>query len=137
MKQKRQERINWRVFGIFCDVLHGFANALGIGKSCIGNIRSIGRHVSNTFVMVSVRYLPREVRNEESGVKNQSKTVIEDLGWGECHVTTFMCENPDTRTEKSLEESVQSPESKTQRVVRYVERSNEVVEDVESEGDKH
>ena len=49
----------------------------------------------------------REVRDQQRGMQNKSHRVVEDLGRRESHVTTFMCEDPDSCHIEALKNSVE------------------------------
>jgi len=87
--------------------------------------------VASGLVVLAVGNLPREVRNKKCRVKDPANGVIDGLGRRERLMAALVCKNPDTSTEKTLKESVASPESRTNRHAWYRLGSDIVVEDVE------
>jgi len=64
-------------------------------------------------------------------VKDPTDSVVQCLGWGESLVTTLVGKNPDTGTEKTLENGVECPETSSEGHAWNVLWCDIVVEDVE------
>lgn len=75
----------------------------------LGNEDHVLLQVSGGVVVLSVGNLPGEVGNQQRAVKDPSNGVVENLGLREGLVTTLVSENPDSSSEKSLGESIDSP----------------------------
>lgn len=66
-------------------------------------------HVAGELVVTVVRELPREVRDHESGVTEESDSVVQFLVLGEGAVTTLMAQDPETGADEALDEPVGAP----------------------------
>lgn len=91
----------------------------------------VSLHVARCLVVLAVRNLPAEVRNEEGRMQDPSDSVVEDLGCAEGLVTTFVSQNPNTSGEKTLHDAIQPPECHTDRGLRNVLWRHVVMEQVE------
>ena len=67
-------------------------------------------------------------------MKDPTDSVVQCLGWGESLVTTLVGKNPDTGTEKTLENGVECPETSSEGHVWNSLGGDIVVEDVEGDG---
>ena len=63
------------------------------------------------LVMLAVRDLPREIRDTECGMQNETNSVVQRFRFGKCLVTTFMSNDPHARHDETLNDGEDSPES--------------------------
>jgi hypothetical protein len=68
-------------------------------------------HVSGSLVVLSVGDLPAEVGDEERRVENPAGDVVDEAGVRESTVATLVSNDPETGTEKTLENSIDGPET--------------------------
>ena len=108
------------------------ANSRGIGFTRLGNEHHVTGHVGSRLVVLAVGDFPGEIWDQQRRVEDETDGVVEDLGWREGLVTTLVGQNPDTRTEQTLENGVQSPQSRTNRQRRDILGSHIVVEYIKS-----
>lgn len=78
------------------------------------NEHHISVHVASSLVVLRVGEFPGEVRNEPERVQNPTNGVIDQTRVGEGLVTTLVGQNPNTSTEKSLDDGVCGPSSESQ-----------------------
>ena len=107
------------------------SNTGGVLLTGLWDENHITLHVSSGFVVLAVGNLPGEVRDEKGRVTNPASGVVENLRGRERLVTTLVSENPETGTEKALDDSVESPEPSANWGGRNVFWSNESVEENE------
>lgn len=115
--------------------MDGPANARGILGASLGDEDHVTGDVTGGLVVLSVGDLPREVRDEQSRVTDPTNGVVQLLRRREGLVTALVSQNPDTGTEETLENGVQPPQSKPQRVGRHVLGGHKVLEDIEDGGE--
>lgn len=92
----------------------------------------VAGHVAGGLVVLGVRDLPREVRDEKSRVTNPADGVVQRLAWRERLVAALVREDPETGAEQTLQEGVHSPESESRWVGWHVFWRAELVEESES-----
>lgn len=115
----------------------GPANARSILGASLGDEDHVTSDVTGGLVVLSVGNLPREVRNEQSRMADPTDSVVQPLGRRERLVTTLVGQYPDTGTEETLENGVQPPQSKPERIRRHVLGGHKVLEDIEDGGESN
>lgn len=88
-------------------------------------------HVAGGLVVLAMADLPAEVWNEKSRVADPPHSVVEGLAGREGLVATLVSKDPEASTEKTLHDSVGSPEHHSRWVRRNVFGCAEGVEEVE------
>lgn len=126
---------DWSLLGQLVDLMDHLANSGGIIIASLGNEDHITLHVSGGLVVLSVGDLPGEVRDQESRVADQAGSIVENLGWRERLVAALVCKNPETSSEKPLDDGVDSPQRSTNWCEGDVLWSHEVVEKRECDGE--
>lgn len=94
-----------------------------------GNKDHVTLHVSGSLVVLSVGDLPAEVGDEERRVEDPAGDVVDKARVGESTVATLVSDDPETGTEKTLENSVDSPETSAGGSARDVLGGHIVVPD--------
>jgi hypothetical protein len=113
-------------------LVDGSAGAGSKDLTGLGDEDHVTLHVAGSLVVLAVADLPAEVRDEKSRVAEPTNEVVQSLAVGEGLVTTLVGKNPETGTDKTLNDGVESPESPTSTVGGNDLGSNELVEEVES-----
>jgi hypothetical protein len=113
-------------------LMDGSAGAGSKDLTGLGDEDHVTLHVAGSLVVLAVADLPAEVRDEKSRVAEPTNEVVQSLAVGEGLVTTLVGKNPETGTDKTLNDGVESPESPTSTVGGNDLGSNELVEEVES-----
>ena len=116
----------------FVHLVDGSASAGSEDLTGLGDEDHVTLHVAGGLVVLAVADLPAEVRDEKSRVAEPTNEVVQSLAVGEGLVTTLMGKNPETSTDKTLDDGVESPESPTSTVRGNDLGSNELVEEIES-----
>lgn len=101
-----------------------------------GDKDHITLHVSSSLVVLSVRDLPAEVGDKESGVENPAGDIVDEARVGEGAVTALVGQNPDTGGKKTLKDGVDSPEASSDRGRGDVFGSDKVVPDGKGRAEK-
>lgn len=81
--------------------------------SGLRNENHISVHVASSLVVLRVRELPGEVWNEPERVQHPTNSVVDDSGVRESRVATLVGQNPDTSTEKTLDDGICGPSSES------------------------
>lgn len=122
MSDKKDQADNRGVFSHVEEVLdflldsgHDLRVLLSGGNEC-----GVLFHVVCVSVVASMRILPREVRNAQETVQNESEGVVDSAVVEHGLVATFVSQNPDTDKNETLEDAVESPQSAPQSEERYV-----------------
>jgi hypothetical protein len=121
--------------GLLHELVHLVDGSAGAGSedlASLGDEDHVTLHVAGGLVVLAVADLPAEVRDEESRVAEPTDKVVQDLAVGEGLVTTLVGKNPETGTDKTLDDGVESPESPASTVRGNDLGSDELVEEVES-----
>lgn len=113
-------------------LVDGSASAGSEDLTGLGDEDHVTLHVAGGLVVLAVADLPAEVRDEKSRVAEPTNKVVQDLAVGEGLVTTLVGKDPETGTDHTLDDGVESPESPTSGVRGNVLGSDELVEEVES-----
>lgn len=87
--------------------------------------------MAGRLVMLSVRNLPGEIGDEESGVTEPSYRIIESLGRRKGLMSTLVCQDPEPGTEQSLYKGIDCPKNTPDRRGRHIFGGQECVEEVE------
>lgn len=116
-------------------LVHLVDGSAGAGSEDLASLRHedhVALHVASGLVVLAVADLPGEVGDEESRVAEPTDKVVEGLAIGERLVTALVGKNPETGTDETLDDSVESPQSPTNAVGGNVLGSDKFVEEVES-----
>lgn len=65
--------------------------------------------------------LPRIVRNQKQTVKNVSNRVLEGLVFGESTMSTFVCQNPESHSNRTSDGGIGGPNWPSQNVFWWKE----------------
>jgi hypothetical protein len=114
------------------ELVNSVTDSASVDLTGLGKEDHVALHVTSGLVVLAVRDLPREVRDEKSRVENPANGVVEGLGGREGLVTTLVCNNPKTGTEQALEDGVEGPETSSNGGGGNVLGSNKVVSKSES-----
>jgi len=95
---------------------HGVRAAACLG----GNKGSVLLHMVGVSVMSSMAVFPREVRNTQEAVHDETECVVGSTVVEHGLVTALVGQNPDTDKNESLEDTVEGPESTSQSESRCV-----------------
>lgn len=106
---------DWRVRSNLLEDRSTFV--LDEGVSSLWNENHVSVHVASSLVVLRVGEFPGEVRNEPERVQNPTDGVVDQTGIREGLVTTLVSQNPDTGTEKTLDDGVCGPSSESQAAV--------------------
>lgn len=100
---------NWSLLSHLVDFVHGLSNPARVLLTSLRYEHHVAVHVAGRLVVLAVRDLPREVRDEEARVYNPTNGVVESLGRRKRLVTTFVGQHPQTCGEKALQDCVDGP----------------------------
>lgn len=103
---------NWRVRSNFLEDVS--TSVLDENISSLRNEYHVSVHVASSLVVLRVRELPGEVRNEPERVQNPTNGVVNQTGVREGLVTTLVGQNPQTSTKKTLDNGVCGPSCESQ-----------------------
>lgn len=123
------------LLGQLVDFVDGFANTAGVFSSGLWHKDHVALHVASGFVVLAVRDLPGEVRDEQGGVADQTDSVVEDLGGGERLMTALVSQNPQAGAEKTLNKGIDEPQGGAGWGERHILWCDELVE--EGKGDAY
>lgn len=93
------------------ELVQGTTSTGSILLAGLGDENHVTGKVTSGLVVLSVGDLPGEVRHEQERVADPANGVVQHLGGGESLVTTLVGQDPDTGTDETLDDSVQSPQS--------------------------
>lgn len=113
-------------------LVHGSAGAGSEDIAGLGDEDHVALHVAGGLVVLSVADLPAEVRDEKGGVAEPADKVVQGLAVREGLVAALVGKNPETGTDKTLDDGVESPQTPTDAVRGNVLGSDKLVEEVES-----
>lgn len=130
------EGSNRSLFSQLVELVNGTADASGVNGPRLGNEDHVTLHVAGSLVVLAVGNLPGEVGDKEKGVADPADGVVEDLVGREGLVAALVGQNPQTSTEETLEDGVQSPEQYTSRHRGHRLRGHVFVEYVEGSGQR-
>jgi hypothetical protein len=116
----------------FRNLVDSLADVRGILLASLGYEDHIAAEVTGGFVVLAVGDLPGKVRHQEGRVKDPANGVVENFGRRESLVAAFVSQNPHSSAEKTLHESVQSPQTRAQVDIGHGLRGHIIVEEVES-----
>ena len=122
---------DWGLLGKLSQLISSPSNSRRILLASLGNENHISVKVSGRLVVLAMRYLPREVWNQECRVTDEADGVVERLGGRERLVATFVGHDPQTSTKTPLDESIESPSNSTDATRRNVGGSPEDVKQKE------
>jgi len=113
-------------------LVDGSAGAGSEDLAGLGDEDHVTLHVAGGLVVLAVADFPAEVRDEKSRVAEPTNGVVQGLAVREGLVTALVGKNPETGTDKTLDDGVESPESPASTVRGNVLGSDKLVEEVES-----
>jgi hypothetical protein len=116
-------------------LVHLVDGSAGAGSEDLASLRHedhVALHVAGGLVVLAVGDLPGEVGNEESRVAEPTNKVVQGLAVRERLVTALVGKNPETGTDETLDDSVESPQTPTDTIGGNVLGSDKFVEEVES-----
>lgn len=87
--------------------------------------------VAGCLVVLAMRDLPGEVRDQQGRVQDPSDSVVQLLRWGERLVTTLVGDDPEASAKETLDEGVQGPETSSHGKGGNCLRRHVIVEDGE------
>ena len=122
---------DWGLLGQLSQLMSSPSNTRRILLAGLGDENHISFEVSGRLVVLAMRDLPREVRNQECRVADEADSVVECLGGRKRLVATFVGHNPQTSTKTPLDESIESPSNCTDATRRNVGGSPEYVKEKE------
>lgn len=125
-------RGNWGFLHQFIELVDRLANARSELIPGLGDENHVTSNVTGGLVVLSVRDLPREVRDEQGRMTDPANSIVQPLGRREGLVTTLVSQHPDTRPEHTLDNGVQPPEDYPKGRGGHIFGSHEVVEDIEN-----
>ena len=97
---------DWSFLGQFMKLVKHVAHARAELLAVFRYEDHIALHVTGSLVVLAVGDFPREIWDEQCRVADPTNCVIENLGGGERLVTAFMCQNPDTSGNHTLNNCV-------------------------------
>ena len=110
-----KERGDRGILGELVELVSELAKTRSVDLFC-GRVEDhVTVKIAGGLVVLAVGDLPRKVWDKKCRVKDPANRVVDGLGRRERLVTALVCKNPDTSAEKTLKESVASPESSTNR----------------------
>ena len=112
------------------ELVDGLADAGGILAAGLGDKDHVTGQVTGGLVVLAVRDLPGEVRDQKQGVADPANSVVQHLGRREGLVTALMGQHPHTGSNETLNDSVDRPESHTSRHGGDGLRGDIVVEEI-------
>ena len=115
----------------FVHLVDGSASAGSEDLTGLGDEDHVTLHVAGGLVVLAVGDLPGEVGDEESRVAEPTNEVVQGLAVRERLVTALVGKNPETGTDETLNDSVESPQTPTNGVGGNVLGSDKFVEKVE------
>lgn len=116
-------------------LMRKFADPASIDLASLRHEDHVTLHVASGLVVLAVGDFPREIRDQESRVADPSNRVVDDLGRRESLVATLVSEHPQSRSEKTLHESIQGPKTRADRSRGDILGSYELVEDEKGRGE--
>ena len=116
-------------------LVYGLADTGGKLITGLGDEHHVTGKVASGLVVLAVGDLPGEVRHEQKRVADPADGVVQHLGGGEGLVAALVGQDPDTGSEETLDDGVQSPEDDAGRQQRNGLRGDIVVEEVEDGGE--
>ena len=112
------------------------APSRGVFVARRGHKHHVPLKVARGFVVLAVRDLPGEVRDEQQRVADPPDGVVEGLGRRERLVAALVGQDPQARAEEALDEGIQCPESASCQLRRNGFGGDVVVEEVEGYGQR-
>jgi hypothetical protein len=101
------------------ELVHLVDGSASAGSEDLASLRHenhVALHVASGLVVLAVADLPGEVRDEESRVAEPTDKVVQGLAVRERLVTALVGKNPETGTNETLDDGVDSPETPTDTV---------------------
>lgn len=118
------------LFGQLGQLVNHTADPVGVLLAGAGHKDHVTLNVASGLVVLAVRHLPAEVRNEQARVENPADSVVDGLGGRESLVATLMGKNPEAGAKETLEHRVNGPEASASRLRGNVLWRYVVVENV-------
>ena len=132
------DKVEGCCYGSLLGELVDFMEELAITRSIIFSRRGDEDHVSlevtSGLVVFAMRDLPRKIWHQQSRMAYETDSIVESLAGGERLVSAFVGQDPQSSTEKSLHERVDSPQTCSYRHRWYIHRSDEAIREVEDRG---
>lgn len=123
--------------GLLEELVHLVEQGTGAGGVLLarpGHKDHVTLHVAGGLVVLAVADLPAEVGDEESRVADPANGVVQGLAGRERLVTALVGKDPETGSDKTLNDGVAGPEKGAKAVGGNVFRSAELVEGGENGG---
>ena len=117
--------------GQFGQLVGVLANPRGVLFPRLGDVDHVLGDVAGRLVVLAVRDLPREVRDQEGGVADPTDCVVQCLRVGEGLVTALVSHDPQAGPEQTLDEGVERPQASSDGRRGDVLGGHVVVEEVE------
>lgn len=131
LAKEHHEGVDGGLFSQLRKFMDELAKTRGLLLASAGNKNHVTLHVASGLVVLAMRHLPAEVRDKQSRVNDPADNVVVKLGGGEGAVAAFVSQNPETRSEETLQEGIQAPKNEAYRVRGDRLGRHEVVEEVE------
>lgn len=84
-----------------------------INFTCFWKKYHIPFHMACALMVLAMRDLPGEVRNQQRRMQHPTRGIVQAFGLRKGLVATFVSDDPETGSEKTLQESVNGPETES------------------------
>lgn len=125
---------NWSLLHQFAQLVCSLADTRSIVLPGLGNENHVASQVSSSLVVLSVRDLPREVRDQQERMAEPTDGVIQDFVRRKCLMTALVSQNPHTSSNETLNDGIERPQDGTHWHGRHSLRCHIIVEEVEDGG---
>lgn len=116
------------------ELVQGLAHTGSVLLTGLRDEHHVTGDVTGGLVVLAVGDLPREVGDQQERVTDPANGVVQGLGRREGLVTALVGQDPETGTDETLNNGVDSPKGNASRQQRNGLGSNIVVEEVEDRG---
>jgi len=131
LDEQVQSGVYGRLLTKLAEIFDRTANFSGMLLACSGNVNHVTLHVASSLVVGTVGKLPAEIRYEKSRVKDPASDVADEARIREGAVTAFMSKDPNSCSEETLQDSIDTPEDESGRSRRNGLGRHVVVEQIE------
>lgn len=135
LENKHEESEDGSLLGQVSELVGELAETRSVLLASAGNKDHVTLHVASGLVVLAVGDLPAKVGNEEGRVEDPTSNVVDEARVGESTMTALVGNDPDTGSEKTLENSVHTPEESSHRSGGNVLGSDIVVPDGKGGGE--